>query len=250
MLKSVFIFLAAILLVTITYAQKSFNVTIKLDSGINPKKVRYQYYNGNGTILLPDTFGNKQIVVLKDQYYSPLASFNVSYNDGEKTYYSNDFFVDNKSAIISLFCKPNDDDQMLYTTLINATPIYDTVTNKTWAALQNFMADNSVARENQAFDDFLSQNKGFARSDSLKRIFNGFYKRRLNRTMLFLKRYADDYFSFWYFIQQVAQVSSVLKDDKPYLKQQLAYIKTVFPAKFTASFEGERLIKAYEDALK
>lgn len=250
MLKSVLIFLAAIFLATITYAQKSFNVTIKLDSGINSQKVRYQYYNGKGTVLLPDTFGGKQIVVLKDQYYSPLASFNVSYNNGEKTYYSNDFFVDNKPAIIGLFCKPNDDDQLLYTTLINATPVYDTVANKTWAALQTFMVDNSVARENQAFDDFLNQNKGFARNDSLKRIFNGFYKRRLNRTMVFLKRYPDDYFSFWYFIQQVAQVKSVLKDDKIYLKQQFTYIKTVFPPKYTASFEGEQLIRAYEDALR
>lgn len=249
MLKA-FIFLSAIFFTSIASAQKSFNVTIKLDSGINPQKVRYQYYNGNGAVLLPDTFGDNKVVVLKAQYYSPLASFNVSYNNGEKTYYSNDFFVDNKPAIISLFFKPNDDDQLLYTTLINTTPVYDTVANKTWSALQTFMTDNSVARENQAFDDFLNQNKGFARNDSLKRIFNGFYKRRLSRTMLFLKRYADDYFSFWYFIQQVAQISSVLKDDKAYLKQQLAYIKAVFPAKFTASFEGERLIKAYEDALK
>ncbi|PWK77787.1 hypothetical protein LX99_02672 [Mucilaginibacter oryzae] len=250
MIKSVFILLLALFFTGGVRAQKSFSVTIKLDSGINPQKVRYRYYNGSGTVLLPDTFGNRQIILLKDQYYSPLASFNVSYNDGPKTYYSNDFFVDNKPAIISLYFKPNDDDQLLYSTLINATPVYDTVANKTWSELQTFMADQSVARENQAFDDFLNQNKGFARNDSLKRIFNGFYKRRLNRTMLFLKRYADDYFSFWYFIQQVAQVGSVLKDDKPYLKQQLAYIKAVFPAKFTASFEGERLIKAYEDAVK
>jgi peroxiredoxin len=67
--------------------------------------------------------------------------------------------------------------------------------------------------------------------------------------MEFLKQYPDDYFSFWYFIQQVAQPNSVLGNDTAYLKQQVTYLKAVFPAKYTGSIEGKSLIKRYEAAL-
>jgi thiol-disulfide isomerase/thioredoxin len=67
--------------------------------------------------------------------------------------------------------------------------------------------------------------------------------------MSFLKKCPDDYFSFWYFIHQIAQPGSILSKDTAYLKEQLAYVKAVFPAKFTTSIEGKELIKSYETAL-
>jgi hypothetical protein len=173
-------------------AQKSFSVTIKLDSSIIPQKIHYQYYNGKNLVFLPDTFGEKRVIILKDQYYSPFASLNISYTDSTNTPYDNDFFINDKPASIKLYFKANNENKLKYNAIENAAPIYDTITNKTWRELQAFMSDKTVAKENEAFDSFLKQNKGFAKNDSLKKVFDGFYKARLDRSMLFLKRYPAD----------------------------------------------------------
>ncbi|PWK77788.1 peroxiredoxin [Mucilaginibacter oryzae] len=250
MLKSVFVFLLAMLFTVIANAQKKFNVTIKLDSSINPQKVHYQYYNGYDKVLLPDTFGNKRAVTLTDQYCSPFASVVVAYDGSDgKRYSSDDFFVSDKPAMISLKLKPNSDALINYTSIKNVTPL-DSAYCKTVALKKAFMIDKSVTKENEAFDNFLTQHGNFNQNDSLRSVFRGFYKRYLNRTMAFLKQHSDDYFSFWYFIDQVAQFEGALADDPAYLKEQLVYLKSVFPAKYTGSIEGKRLIKKYENVLK
>ena len=246
----IFVFLFAMLFTGMANAQKTFNVTIKLDSSINPQKAQYQYYNGYDKVILPDTFGNKRVVVLNDQYCSPFASVLITYSADGKGYSSDDFFVDEKPATIKLSFKPNKSDQLYYSTIENATPVQDTVNNKNWALMNAFMNDKPGVKENKEFDDFLNQHKNFYRNDSLRKVFNGFHKRRLNRIMAFLKQYPDDYFSFWYFIDQVAQVNSVLGEDTAYLKEQLTYLKAVFPAKYIESTEGKRLIQKYKIALK
>ncbi|MEO3404481.1 TlpA disulfide reductase family protein [Mucilaginibacter sp. CAU 1740] len=248
MLKNILVFLFAMLVAGMANAQKTFNVTIKLDSSINPEKVHYQYYNGYDKVNLPDTFGNKRVVMISDQYYSPFASVSVNYGFNGKGYSSDNFFVDDKPATINLYFKPNNKSLVNYGVTENATPV-DSANNKTLVLLNAFITDKSVAKENQEFDNFLNQHKNFYRNDSLTKVFNGFHKRRLNRIMAFIKQYPDDYFSFWYFIDQVAQVNSVLGEDTAYLKEQLTYLKTVFPAKYIGSNEGKRLIQRYEAAL-
>ncbi|WP_184548696.1 TlpA family protein disulfide reductase [Mucilaginibacter sp. FT3.2] len=250
MLKIIFTFIITVFFISTACAQKSFDVTIKLDSSIIPQNVHYQYYDGKNITSLPDTFGNNRTIVLKGKYYSSLVSFNISYAGLEKINYDNDFFISDKPAIIDFYFKANGSNKLGYNSIKNAVPIYDTAANKTWGKLTAFMTDTSVAKENIAFDSFLTQNKGFGNNDSLRQIFNTFYKARLNRMMLFFKKYPDDYFSFWYFIQQVAQPNSILSKDTAYLKEQLTYLRAVFPARFIGSTEGLELIRAYEAKIK
>lgn len=246
MIKTVCQSLILIFCVKVGYAQKNFNVTIKLDSSINPRKVQYQYFDGKSLVFLPDTFGSKRLIVLKGTYYSPLTSLNVSYTDSTKTYYGNDFFITDKPAVINFTFKSNTENRLDYTFIKNATPIFDTVANKTLARLNEF-----CLMENKAFDRFFQDNKkGFRGNDSLTTVFFKIYKNRLDRIMLFLRKYPGDYFSFWYFHQQVAQPSmNDLKKDTSYLRLQLLYLKSVFPAKYTESIEGKELIKTYEAML-
>ncbi|MGZ3753878.1 MAG: peroxiredoxin family protein [Mucilaginibacter sp.] len=191
------------------------------------------------------------MIVLKNKYYSPLASFTINYTDLINTSYRNAFFLNEKPAVINVYFKANNKNELNYSSIENASPIYDITVNKVWQGLTAFMIDTAMGKENKAFNEFLEQNKNrLGSNDSLKRIFNNFYKTRLNRIMLFLKKYPNDYFSFWYFRQQVAQPTSVLKKDTAYLKEQLAYLKSVFPAKYTESIEGKELIRTFEDATK
>lgn len=246
MLKFILLSCITVFIINMAYAQKSFDLTIKLDSSINPKNVQYQYYDGKDKTFLPDTFGNKRVVVLKGEYYSPSATFTISYLDAANNPYANVFFISDKPAVINFYFKANNDNKLNYNSIENAVPIYDSTANKSWGRLQAYMTDTSVTKENMAFDDFLQHNKAFGSSDSLTRIFNVFYKKRMNRIMSFLKKYPDDYFSFWYFKDQVAQPNSILRKDTAYLKEQLTYLKTVFPAKYTGSIAGKELIKTYE----
>jgi len=246
MLRFIFLFAITVFFINMAAAQKSFDITIRLDSSINPQKIKYQYYNGKSIIFLPDTFGNQRVVRFKQEYYSPLASFTIYYTDSNQNPYNNDFFISNKPAVISFYFKPNNENKLYYSAIVNASPIFDTVANKILGKLNAFMTGTAMTKENAAFDLFLKQNPNFNKNDSLKRVFNKFYKSHLNRAMLFLKKYPDDYFSFWYFIRQVAQVNQVLGKDTAYLKEQLAYLKSVFPAKYTESVEGKALIETYE----
>jgi thiol-disulfide isomerase/thioredoxin len=249
MLKIIFISILSTFCINLANAQNSFKITIKLDSSISTKNMQIQYYDGKNTTFLPDTFGNARTFVFKSEYYSPLASFTISYTDSAKNFYGNDFFLNNKPAIINFHFTANKENKLGYTYIQNATPIYDTVSNKIWVKYRAFMTDSSMTKENEEFDAFLKNHPGFVTNDSLNNVFKKYYKIHINRVMRFLKQYANNYFSFWYFINQVAQPGQILRKDTAYLKEQLAYIKTVFPAKFTGSVEGQELIKNYAAAI-
>lgn len=249
MLKTIFLLFIALSFVDIAFAQKRFNLTVKLDSTINPEKIHYQYNDGENLTLLPDTFGDKRTIVLERDYYSQMAIITISYIDSTKKSYATDFFLNDKPAVIVLHFKANDNNELGYTQFKNAVPIYDSTANKSWGKLQKFMIDTVMAKENMALDLFLKQNNGFGNNDSVRRVFNRFYKRHMNRAMLYLKRYPEDYFSFWYFIDQVAQPNGILKQDTAYLKEQLAFFKAVFPVRYTGSVEGKELIKAFATAI-
>lgn len=243
MSKSISLFFVFIFFTTLLFAQKRFDITIRLDSSINPQSVHYQYYNGKNLTFVPDTFGNVRTVNLKGEYFSPLVSVNISYSDPSKTYYGNDFFINDKPALINLYFKPNKENMLNYRTAANAYRIYDTTSNEVWRKLKSF-----TMNESDSLVLFFDRNKkGFQGNDSLTRVFNRIYKGMHQRAMLFLKDYPDDYFSFWYFYQQVAKPSfDYFKNDTAYLKSQLAYVKSVFPPKFTESIEGKEIIKTYE----
>ncbi|MFD2864437.1 TlpA family protein disulfide reductase [Mucilaginibacter antarcticus] len=230
----------------VVLAQKTFNVTIKLDTSIAVKKVQYQYYNGKTL-----TFGTDSIIgntiIIKDKYYSPLASVNISYYNGDS--YDCDFFVSDEPASITLNFKQNNNNKLVITSLQNATPIYDTTVNKLWAQQCTFISSPVYQEENRTFDAFFEQKPNITGNDSLRNIFKQYQKMFLNRTMAFLKQHPNDYFSFWYFINQVCQVNRLLGSDIAYLKEQLAYVKNVFPAKFTRSEEGKHLIENYNLAI-
>lgn len=227
-------------LVSMTFAQKSFNLTIQLDKSIDPGKFQCQYNNGKAIVFMPDTFGNQRTIILKGEYFSQLASFNMSYDDSNGKYYENNFFVNDKPAKITFYCKPNDA-ELKYSYIENLTPIYDTVSNPTLSKLYSF-----TAKEDKALSDFITTHKGVRRDASLTSEFNNLYKILTKRRMLFLKDHHDDYFSFWYFKDQVAQPKSVLAKDTIYLKEQLAFFQSVFPEKYTQSIEGIHLIKDFQ----
>ncbi|SDF41327.1 Peroxiredoxin [Mucilaginibacter pineti] len=243
MLKIILLSCIAVCLINTAYAQKHFQVSVKLDSSINPKMIKYQYNDGKTLQFFPDTFNNNRKVVLQGTYYSTYASFNISYIDKNNDYYLSDFFIGDKNASIDFFYKPNPNQLLLYDRIDNARPIYDTVTNKTYRELTHF---NSV--ENLAVYDFYRKNKEqLNTNDSLRKVYLQMIKLVDIRSMQFLKNYSDDYFSFWYFINNINK--RAFRTDTAYLKEQLAYFKSTFPEKYTQSIEGIEFIKTCEGVI-
>jgi len=243
MVKFAFFFFIALCITNALFAQKTFELTIKLDSSINPKKMHYQYENGKGTIFLPDTFGDSRNVIIKGIYYSQLLSFAAGYVDTGKKYYYNDFFLTDKPAALTFYNKPNNYMELKYSSSQNVKRVYDTVENKIQRELEAYKR-----REDTLFIAFMMENQDrFGKSDSLRRIFKKLYKKSVLNAMAFLKRYPDDYYSFWYFRNQLVQLpNGFLNTDTTLIEKQYAYLKAVYPPKFTQSEEGKNLLQLFE----
>jgi thiol-disulfide isomerase/thioredoxin len=246
MTKFIFLFLAMFCFKNALFAQKTFEITVKLDSSINPKKIHYQYDNGKNTTFLPDTFGSSRNVVIKGTYYSQLLNFTVGYSDSAKKYFYNDFFLTEKPAAVEFYYKPNDDAELKYKFARNVSRVYDTTNNNILRELWAF-----TKKEDTTFSNFLTQNKlEIGRNDTVRRVFLKLYKATIIHTMQFLSKYPDDYFSFWYFRNQVSQLpNGFLNNDTTLLEKQFAYLKAVYPPKFTESVEGKALIQLFEGRL-
>ena len=244
-MKFVYISLFLIMCSHEVFSQKKFQITFKLDSSISPQNVRYQY--DDGKIKMASTtegVGTKREITLRGNYFAPYATFEIWYAGRDKEGYRSDFFIGDKPAEIDFYFKPNIDRKLLYHKIRNAQCVYDTVTNNTYRELSRYNR-----KENLAAWNFLQENKDEKNADSVLKIYMQMEKSIQLRSMEFLKRYSDDYFSFWYFKHNIASIS--LYDDHPdtaYLKEQMAYFKSAFPKKYTQSVEGRTLLKMYANA--
>jgi|GEM_PF-1296781 len=246
MLKFILLSFIVIFFTNICCGQKHFQLTIKLDSSINPKNIWYQYSTGKTTFTSPTTINQNTEIVLKDSYFTKYASFKIMYTDKEGTTYLSDFFLWDKPAEINFYCKPNTEQLLLYKHIKNALPVYDTATNKTYRELTHFNKDENLALYNFS----QKHQKQLYSNDSIKMVYAQMLKSIQIRSMQFLKKYPDDYFSFWYFKNEIAIESLTdTKIDTVYLKEQLAYLKTTFSKKYTQNIEGRVLIKMYERKL-
>ena len=231
---------------TALFAQKTFELNIKLDSSINPKKMRYQYENGKNTTILPDTYGNSRNVIIKGTYWSQKLWFTASYTDTAKKYFYDDLFLTDKPAAVEFYYQTNDYSELKYKSARNAAQVYDTVDNKILRELWAF-----TKNEDTTFSNYFAKNKlEIGRNDTVKRVVLKLYKAMIERSMQFLKKYPNEYFSFWYFRNQVVQLpNGFLNADTAFLEKQFAYLKAVFPPEFTESEEGKALIQLFEGRL-
>ncbi len=242
-MKRAYILITCIYFTQTVFAQKHFEVTIKLDSSIVPQKMTYNYDDGQKTVALTDSAKTRKIV-LKGDYFSIMASLNVSYIDKAGTWYYTTFFISDKPAQIDLCYKPNINQLLLHTLLVNARDINDTTTNHINREMIHYNRDQYMANYR-----FYQNNKvQLGSNDSLRKVYQQMIRSVHLRAMDFLKKYPDDYYSFWYFEHNISTVKES-KPDTAYLKLQLAYLKSAFPKKFTQSFEGRQLIKHYERAI-
>lgn len=226
------------------FSQERFDITISLDSSLDSKNISCSYDNGRNKVFVKDTFVNNTCR-LKGEYFSKLVAFQVDYNHGGR-YFSSSFFIKNKPAKIHFIDSDTLTSLLKYDTIKNATAIMDTATDKTWRDLFLF-------REKQAgalSDLWQKHGNEIGKNDSITLLNRQLFKALNDRTILFLQKYPNDYYSFWIFREHIVSPSLVFIKDTSYFRSLLDSFKSIFPAVYTESFEGQQVIKKLEGLIK
>ncbi len=219
------------------YSQKKLDVTITMDSGINPKNITVEYFNGKNNVLVTDSVKNN-VLQVKDIFYSPFSPLTISYGIHNK-FYTNCFFIKESSAKISIkLCKSkcNEPFSFFYKNAILVTDTSSYTMSKN-IFLYRLEAANNIS---QLFLKYAPE-KVFS-NDSLKNIYFSLYKELNHRTILFLQKRPLEYFSLWYFRTQIVIPSiGLLKEDTVYQKRLLTSFVKIFPKEIHNSKEGETI---------
>lgn len=228
------------------FSQKKFDITITLDSSINSEKIKCYYENGTDISLLTDTFVNNTLNLTGD-YYSKFVSFRIDYYSKENSL-SGNFFIGNIPARIHLAEKNNSKkSHLVFDSILNATLIYDTATNKIWKEFKEY-----TAKESQTITKFWEKHGNeIGMVDSISLLNQKLNKLRNNRIIKFLKNHPNDYFSFWLFKVQVLNMSLIfMSNDTSYLRSLLVSFNATFPDNFTKSYEGRQVTEKLEGLIK
>ncbi|HEX5155500.1 MAG TPA: TlpA disulfide reductase family protein [Parafilimonas sp.] len=226
------------------YSQKIFDLKIELGPAFTPQEIFFVYNNGLKDVSITDTFSRGQIE-FKENFYSDYASFEVRCNYEGRIAYSGTFFINENPASILLYPDPQNPTGLKYKNAKNITPVFDTNSNQLFTKLLLYRKKEALA-----VDDFFARNGYWPyTNDSVKYMFSKTYKAFNERTISFLKDNSEDYFSFWYFINQVIKPSVVFfGKDSVYLKYLLANVQSNFPHKYGNS-PGGKYITSYLEGL-
>ncbi|TWR31131.1 TlpA family protein disulfide reductase [Mucilaginibacter pallidiroseus] len=229
-------------LLQVASAQKQFNVTIKLDSSLIAKKLRFQYDSGKTIVFLGDSVYKSETVVVQGNYFSKFASLDVIYINKDGAPYFGSYLVGDKPAQINLGYKSNDYQSLTHTSLINAVDTYDTTYNKFYHELVKYNK-----KQNLETWKFVQLHKdSLNRNDSLKTLYYKMVNETEQRTLNFLRRYPDNYLAFWYYKTNIAQRILNNQPGRASLKWHLDYLQNTFSRDIKQSFEASELMRVFQ----
>lgn len=229
------------------FSQKTFDITLSLDSTINSNKIFCSYEDGKDTVYLQNKFVNN-ICNLTGEFHSKFILLRIDYTNLNGNYCSNLFSINERPAKIHLtYNNSANETRLNFDNLKNANPELDSAIIKLNQELFTFRKKEAVAVAN-LFEKHQSE---IGRNDSITLLSQKLYKALNDRTILFLRKHPKDYFSFWYFRDQVAKASMVLMPgDTTYFRSLLNTFKSIFPTSYTNSFEGKELANKLEGLIK
>lgn len=229
------------------FSQKRFDITISLDSNINSKQIFCSYENGKDTIYVKNKFLNN-ICKLQGKFHSRFILLRINYTNNDGGYCSNLFSINESPVSIRLTDnKGANETQLSYHKLKNAVPETDTAIARLNEELFTFRKKEAEAVAS-LFEKHQSE---IGRNDSITLLSQKLYKALNDRAILFLRKHPKDYFSFWYFRDQVARPSMVLmRGDTSYFRSLLDTFNSIFPRFYTKSFKGQELTNKLDGLIK
>lgn len=223
-----------------SYSQKQFHATIVFDSSIDTRNILLQYYNGKNTIDITDTFVNHTIIV-KGNFFSEKLPLTILQKENQQTTHQETIFLTTQPAHIHIRkSEAHSTPIWAYPKLVNAQPVLDTNYNPLYKGLLEFRKAEATA----VAELWEKNGDKVMTNDSLDKLHTKLFKALNRRITLYLKAHAQDYFSFWYFKEQIISPAiSFIRKDSRYFNELTADFKNTFPARFTQSIEGENLLK-------
>ncbi|QIH35578.1 TlpA disulfide reductase family protein [Sphingobacterium sp. DR205] len=208
-------------------------VKVKINlHGIDNEKLVVRFDDGIVLDELKPNQGDSTLLIDRP-INTPYPRIGIIYNRK----YCENYFIDDNVAVLNLFYDANKKNTQVYSDKnINITVI-DTISNKFYGDLRK---DQEV--ELSRLTPFFKKHGHEIRTnDSVKYELVSLIKAINAKSMNFLAANADDFFSFYYFKDQVLGFTSFMESDSEYFTHLLAYYNSTFPEKFRQTGEGKQI---------
>lgn len=214
------------------YGQNNVDVKINFNN-VESKDLIVKFEDGKFTEGINFNHSDSSIII-KRPYYTIYARVLINYKD---QYLS--FFVDSIPSTLNLYYDESKGNKALYSKHSGSLiPIYDTTTNEFLRELRQ-RQDVDLKKLSYEIEKHGSE---ISKSDSLKNEISHLAKTVNQKSLLSLKEQPDNFFSFYYFIDQVIGISSLIEYDSNYYVMLLSYFNETFPEKYLSSSDGRRTI--------
>lgn len=227
------------ILVTLSFCsigQKSFNLTVNIDRTIDPKKLLIYCDNWEKPIYASDTFRNNSLSI-EGRFYSKYVTVHVIYDVKSSNAYYRDFWISDKKA--TLYLRNTGDGNLFdYSKSVHTIDIQkenkkrsDSLKNYT---LNELKAMNNLWKHKEQYNNRLT-------FDSLHRQH---FILLLNKSSEYIRKHGNNYFYFWYFIEQYYKISTILfqKDTALCLTIKDSLL-SIFSKDIISSFEGNQILQ-------
>lgn len=224
---------STILLLFVSYfAHGQYHVRLRINLyGIDTEKLALNF--DDGMVLNDIDLGHiDSIVVVDKPAYTSYPRISVTYDRK----YHKSYFIGSDSATLNLFYDASKKNDPLYINgNINTRAIYDTASNEIYYKLRR-----EQTAELLKLNDLFTK-KDLATNDSSKYELKKLIKTINAKSMDFLLPYAKDFFSFYYFKNQILTLASFVEPDPEYYRTLLAYYNDAFPKEFRTTGEGKQI---------
>lgn len=216
------------------FAQEHNRVKIKINlHGIDNEKLVVQFDDGIVKDELKPGKGDS-ILLIDRSINTPYPRVSTNYN---RQYFEN-YFIEGDVAVLNLFYDANKKNAPVYSDKNVNVTVIDTLSNKFYRALRK---DQEV--ELSSLNTLFKMHGHEIRTnDSVKYELASLIKAINAKSMDFLSTNTDDFFSFYYFKDQVLGLTGLIERDPEYYLHLLAYYNSTFPEKFRQSGEGKQIL--------
>jgi thiol-disulfide isomerase/thioredoxin len=208
--------------------QRIFDAHIIFPREINTGKVKIFYDNGKDLKKIKGPFLNNEVNIT-DSLYSKFATINCMYyaKDAESSFGTSFFVWDTPDTIVMNYNKDTLANPFSNYKLTNA---YDMAKTEAYKKMKLFIGD-----EWTTYHNFLKKyGNEIESNDSLNSISKAKYNKILNKELDFIKQNGSQYYSFWFFKNELLNENDFLSPDTLLKVYNLA-----FPIELKNSFEGK-----------
>jgi len=229
------IILIFLIIASKSFSQKRLDITIRFDKNIDISKLYSIYHNGYRDIDFKDSIKNNEIKI-NDYFINEEVPFKITYGVSNQSKTSLMFFVNEKKSLVDVGFSNN---EVYYKEQKNIQPL-DT-SNKIYNDFMKCRVDYA----NQITQLFNKHSSEVYSNDSIHKIFLTTFRKLTDTTISILKKYPNEYISFWYYKDQIIIPSlGLFKSDTSYLNEIISEFKKSYSKKFLKTKEGEYFINS------